>query len=71
MIGDGAADLDCAHACATLILVSNALHSPGLAQIAEDSPNVYITEGRAGTGWAEMARLLLAAKGVVPEGSLK
>jgi hydroxymethylpyrimidine pyrophosphatase-like HAD family hydrolase len=63
MIGDSAADLAVHTSVSLVVLVGNALRSPAVASMAGDIPNVAVTEGAAGEGWAEFAAAWLAARG--------
>ena len=55
-IGDSASDLEMASAVGTLVLVANALDSPGVLGALETSAfdNVVRTRGRRGDGWVEL-----------------
>jgi hydroxymethylpyrimidine pyrophosphatase-like HAD family hydrolase len=61
-IGDSVTDLDMASAVGTLVLVDNALDSPGVVKALETGGyhNVVRTRGRRGDGWAELIEAWLA-----------
>ena len=61
-IGDSATDLQMAASVGVMVLVANGLDSPGLAERIAETPNAYATRARQGHGWAEFARLWLAAR---------
>lgn len=62
MIGDSAADLAVHGVVGLVVLVANALRSPAVAELAASVPNVVITQGAAGQGWAEFAHAWIAAR---------
>jgi hydroxymethylpyrimidine pyrophosphatase-like HAD family hydrolase len=71
--GDSRADLQMAEAVELMVLVANGLDAPVTVEAAVLHDNVFVTRGRQGHGWAELARAWLAAKGVdvdACEGSL-
>lgn len=63
LIGDSPADLDGASSVAVAVLVENALDVPELGVALAATPNAAVVRGRRGDGWAEFARLWLAARG--------
>lgn len=62
-IGDSASDLEMADSVGLFTLVANGLDSPSLATQVTRVPKAYVTRARQGHGWAEFARLWLAARG--------
>jgi hydroxymethylpyrimidine pyrophosphatase-like HAD family hydrolase len=62
-IGDSVTDVDVAPAVALLVLVSNALEQEELVEAARRLDNAVATDGAAGHGWAELARLWIDALG--------
>lgn len=62
-IGDSATDIQMADAVATMVLVANALESPGVLSELERSPreNVRVTTAKRSEGWTEFARMWLEA----------
>lgn len=64
-IGDSATDIEMADAVGTMVLVSNAFDSPGVRHAVATCTreNVWRTRNCRGEGWAEFARLWLAAVG--------
>ncbi|MDR1775819.1 MAG: hypothetical protein LBS17_05200 [Actinomycetes bacterium] len=61
MIGDGRADLECATAVDFVVMVENALSSPGLPDSIAAVDNAYVVDGCAGDGWVRVATALLDA----------
>lgn len=62
MIGDGLSDIGTAPVVSLAVLVENALLSPGAEQLIDEAPNTAVIKGCSGTGWARLARLILAAR---------
>lgn len=60
-VGDAEADLPLADAVGAFFMVRNGFDAnPHLADRIEAAPNVFVTEGRMGDGWAEVVETLLA-----------
>ena len=64
-VGDSTADLQMAEVVGMLALVANGLDHEAVAERAVTLPNLVVTEGRQGDGWAELAHAWLKARGVV------
>ena len=64
-VGDSTADLQMAEVVGMLVLVANGLDHDATALAAELVPNLTVTEGRQGDGWAQLAHAWLKARGVV------
>lgn len=64
MIGDGPADLQTAAELGLMVLVENALQSPGIEPLIEAQPNAAIVEGFRGSGWSKFVNRMLDAKGL-------
>lgn len=62
MIGDSASDLECAESVGLLVLVENALKSPSVVARVDQVPNAVLVQGKRGTGWAQLAKLLIQAQ---------
>jgi hydroxymethylpyrimidine pyrophosphatase-like HAD family hydrolase len=62
-IGDAASDVEMADATALGVVVANALDDGRVREAAGSRDNVYATAAKRGDGWAEFARLWLAARG--------
>lgn len=59
-IGDSIADLELAPEVGVLFLVRNAVfENPEILELLKDHPNVFITHGEMGLGWAEAIRFLI------------
>lgn len=59
MIGDSPSDMRCAEVVGAVILVKNALKSPGLEKRLEYIPNAAIVDGCIGDGWSKAIRYIL------------
>jgi predicted mannosyl-3-phosphoglycerate phosphatase (HAD superfamily) len=64
MIGDSQADLDVREAVGLTVLVANALRSESVREEAASADDVVVTEGAAGSGWAQLAHAWIAARGL-------
>ena len=59
-VGDAEADLDLAKSAGAFFMVRNGLEAnPHLAERIEASENIFVTEGRMGSGWAEVVETML------------
>jgi len=63
MIGDGLADLECAHDVAAVMMVRNSLLNDGMAERMEQTDGAYLMSGAQGDGWVELVRAILARIG--------
>jgi phosphoglycolate phosphatase len=62
-IGDSVTDVAMAPAVALMVLVANALEQAEVREDLRAHDNIAVTDGLAGHGWAELARLWIAAIG--------
>ena len=62
-IGDSASDVAMADACALAVVVANACDDARVGREAASRANVFATAGNRGDGWAQLAEMLLAARG--------
>jgi phosphoglycolate phosphatase len=59
-VGDAGADLPLAEASGAFFMVRNGFYAnPHLAERIDSAENVFVTEGRMGSGWAEVVETLL------------
>jgi len=61
-IGDSATDVQMADATGLGVVVANALDDERVREAAGARDNVYATAAKRGDGWAELARLWIAAR---------
>lgn len=60
-VGDAEADVPFSGAAAAFFMVRNGLdNNPHLAPVIDETENIFVTEGKMGDGWAEVAETLLS-----------